>query len=325
MQRLPRVACTVAAVQLHGGSSLQHSAAATGMVLSSSPLTTQRRGLRNLHQYPHARYKSLVKDCRRFSRNWWLTAGNNHELVSEVGHEREATENLAVLRDDSDNDAYVLSTNRLEDLPPAERLNVLVEMMTARWRVKDSNRGYDKAKMLLKALECFSEMRLSGQVKVFDELPEPDQDTFLQYVEGCAQFAQSCSHSHPDAVAIVLRAAAICDDMRCVDKREEMTHVAEVMAQRLDRAYACARPHATKAQLNPPSVSQLQRDARMREHLKLREHFKDTPHVLEGKQRLDFFYGPRNRKIFHHSMRNGDVHRNLLAIPHRPETRSWTT
>lgn len=293
------------------------------MCCACSPLTVQRRGLRNLHQYPHARYKSLVKDCHRFSRNWWLTAGNNYEFVSEVGHEREATENFAVLRDDSDNDAYVLSTNRLEDLPPAERLNVLVALMTERWKVKDSNRGYDKAKMLLKALECFSEMRLSGQIKVFAELPEPDQDTFLQYVEGCAQFAQGCSHSHPDAVAMVLRAAEICDEMRCVDKREEMTHVAEVMARRLDRACASARPLETKAQLMPPSITELHSGLRVKQMRDLRDRFKEKPWVLEPKKRLEYFYGPRSRKIFHKPMRRDDIHRNLLAIPHRPETRSW--
>ncbi|CAJ1993968.1 protein of unknown function - conserved [Leishmania donovani] len=320
MQRSSLGACTVAAAQLHARASLHSS---TLMSCGCSPLTVQRRGLRNLHQYPHARYKSLVKDCHRFSRNWWLTAGNNYELVSEVGHEREATENFAVLRDDSDKDAYVLSTNRLEDLPPAERLNMLVALMTERWKVKDNNRGYDKAKMLLKALECFSEMRLSGQIKVFDELPEPDQDTFLQYVEGCAQFAQGCSHSHPDAVAMVLRAAEICDEMRCVDKREEMTHVAEVMAQRLDRACASARPLETKAQLTPPSITEIHSGLRVKQMRELRDRFKDKPWVLEPKKRIEYFYGPRSRKIFHTPMRRDDIHRNLLDIPHRPETRSW--
>ncbi|GET93667.1 hypothetical protein, conserved [Leishmania tarentolae] len=320
MQRLSWAACTVVAAQQSACAWLHSS---TLMSCSCSPLTVQRRGLRNLHQYPHARYKSLVKDCHRFSRNWWLKAGNNYELVSEAGHEREATENLAVLRDDSDNDAYVLSTNRLEDLPPAERLNVLVALMTERWKVKDNNRGYDKAKMLLKALECFSEMRLSGHIKVFDELPEPDQDTFLQYVEGCSQFAQGCSHSHPDAVAIVLRAAEICDEMRCVDKREEMTHVAEVMAKRLDRAFASARPLETKARLNPPSITELHSDLRAKQMRELRDHFKDKPWALEQKKRLEYFYGPRSRKIFHRQMKRDDFHRHLLAIPHRPETRSW--
>lgn len=323
MQRLASRTCTVAAVQRHGGASM--AAAPCSMSASCSPLTVQRCGLRNLHQYSHARHKSLGKDFRRFSRNWWLTAGNNYELVSESGHEREATENFAELRDDSDKDAYVLSTNRLEDLPPAERLNVLVSLMTVRWKVKDNNRGYDKAKMLLKALECFSEMRALGQIKVFAELPEPDQDTFLQYVEGCAQFAQGCSHSHPDAIAIVLRAATICDEMRCVDKREEMTHVAEVMARRLDRAYSSARPLQTKAQLLPPSITELHSAQRAKATAELSARFKDMPWALERQKRPEFFYGSRSRKIYHSPMRPNDVHRNLLAIPHRPERHSWTS
>ncbi|KPI90575.1 hypothetical protein ABL78_0335 [Leptomonas seymouri] len=323
MQRLARAAVVAAAAPVGHANLHQCYASSFSPPLHSSPLLVQRRGIRNLHQYPHARYKSLVKDCHRFARNWWLTAGNNYELVSEVGHEREATENFSTLRDDSDNDAYVLSTNRLEDLPPAERLNVLVELMRARWKVRDSNRGFDKSKLLLKALECFSEMRQLGQVKVFGELPEPDQDTFLQYVEGCVKYAQACSHSHPDAIAVVLRAAEICDEMRCGDKREELIHISEVMAKRLDRAYASARPYATKAQLNPMSMSEIHGQLRMRQVKELEEHFKGKPYVVEKKKPLEFFRGPRSRKIYHHPMRHNDVHRNLLSIPHRPETRSW--
>lgn len=288
-----------------------------------APLLVQRRGIRNLHQYPHARYKSLVKDTRRFSRNWFLTGGNNYELVSEAGHEREATENFAELRDDSDNDAYVLSTNKLEDLPPAQRLNVLVDMMRRRWKVRDNNRGFDKAKLLLQALECFSEMRQLNQIKVFDQLPEPDQDVFLQYVEGCAQYAQACSHSHPDAVAVVVRAAQICEEMRCADKRDEMLHISEVMARRLDRAYASARPYATKAQLLPMSISEAHSQRRFQQVRELEERFKDKPHAVEREKPREFFRGPRSRKIYHTAMGHSDVHRQLLDIPHRPEKRPW--
>jgi hypothetical protein len=322
MQRLFKVGGIVTALPVAVGS-LSSCTAGFSSSPHSSSLFVQRRGIRNLHQYPHARYKSLVKDNRRFARNWFLSGGNNYELVSEVGHEREATENLATLRDDSDNDVYVLSTNKLEDLPPAERLNVLVELMRRRWKVRDNNRGFDKAKMLLKALECFSEMRQLGQIKEFRELPEPDQDTFLQYAEGCAKYAQGCSHSHPDAVAIVFRAAEICDEMRCADKRDELIHITEVMAKRLDRAYASARPYATKAQLNPPSISEIHSKLRYKQVKELEEHFKNNPSVVERKERQEFFRGPRSRKIYHHPMGPNDVHRNLLAIPHRPETRSW--
>lgn len=325
MQRLARALNVAATATCAGHLGSCRSNTATTSSFVHAPLLVQRRGLRNLHQYPHARYKSLVKEHRRFARNWFLTGGNNYELVSEVGHEREATENFSTLRDDSDNDAYVLSTNVLEDLPPAERLNALVELMRRRWKVRDNNRGFDKAKMLLKALECFSEMRQLGQIKVFMELPVPDQDTFLQYVEGCAKYAQACSHSHPDAVAMVLRAAEICDEMRCAEKRDELLHISETMAKRLDRAFASARPHATKAQLNPPSISEVHSALRLKQVKALEERFKDKPSVVEKPKPLEFFRGPRSRKIYHHPMRNNDVHRNLLAIPHRPETRSWST
>ncbi|KPA81682.1 hypothetical protein ABB37_03990 [Leptomonas pyrrhocoris] len=324
MQRLARAASVTATASV--GLAGHHPCGASSSSSSPfprSPLLVQRRGIRNLHQYPHARYKSLVKDNRRFARNWWLTGGNNYELVSEVGHEREATENFSTLRDDSDNDAFVLSTNKLEDLPPAERLNTLVELMRVRWKVRDNNRGFDKAKLMLKALECFSEMRQLEQIKAFHELPEPDQDTFLQYVEGCVKYAQACSHSHPDAVAVVLRAAEICDEMRCTDKREELIHISEEMAKRLDRAYASARPYATKAQLLPTPISEVHSQLRMKQVKALEEHFKDNPAVVEKTKPREFFRGPRSRKIYHDPMRHNDVHRHLLAIPHRPETRSW--
>lgn len=325
MQRLARVASTSAVAG--GATSIDTFARnvlnAGSSSLLVSPLLLQCRGIRNLHQYPHARYKSLVKDNRRFARNWFLTGGNNHELVSESGHEREATENFSTLRDDCDDDAYVLSTNKLEELPPAERLNVLVGLMRTRWKVRDNNRGFDKAKMLLKALECFSEMRQLGQIKVFNELVEPDQDIFLQYVEGCVKFAQGCSHSHPDAVAVVLRVAEICDEMRCAEKRDELIHVSEVMAKRLDRAYASARPYATKVQLKPLSISEVHSQIRMKQVKELEAHFKDNPAAVEREKRKEFFRGPRSRKIYHHTMRHNDVHRNLLNVPHRPEKQSW--
>lgn len=283
-------------------------------------LAEQRRGLRNLHQYPHARYKSLVKDCHRFSRNWWLTAGNNHELVSEVGHEREATENLGIYRDDSQKDVYLFSTNRLADLPPSKRLDAIVSIMQERWKVRDGSRGFDKAKLLLQALECFSEMRLTAQIKPFKELPTADQDTFLQYVEGCLQFAQACSHSHPDAVAIMIRAAQICDELRCDEKREEALQVAERAARCMDRAYSFSRPLEASVPLNPPTISEVHSAMCTKQHMALKERFKNQPSVLEPKARLEFIRGARNKKIFFSPMRHNDFHHRLLDAPHRPET-----
>lgn len=307
----------------------------------SSSLCETRRGIKNLHQYPHARYKRLVKDHIRFSRNWWLTAGNNYELVKDTGHEREAMENFGEYRDDSVNDTYLFSTNRLDDLPARNRLDAISGLLRKRWVVKDGNRGFDKAKLLLKALECFSEMRLSNVIPVFDALPEPDQDVFLQYAEGCSQLAQACSHSHPQAVAILIRAAEICDDMRCADKREELTRAAERCCEGMPRAYYFGRPSASRStaataghdkaphtagkgaawsSLLPPSYTEMETERRTREDLRLKEHFRDKPWVTQQKNNvLGTFITARNRTQLLHPMKEKDPRQLLLREPKRPE------
>lgn len=332
------------------------SATVTNPMGLSTTLVEPKRGIKNLHQYPHARYKSLVKDHIRFARNWWLTAGNNYELVHDVGHEREASENFGEYRDDSSKDSFLLSTSRLEDLPPNSRLNALVGLMKQRWRVKDANRGFDKAKLMLMALECFSEMRLSNTIKPFDALPQPDQDTFLQYVEGCSQYAQACSHSHPEAVAILIRATQICDEMGCVDKRDEMLLVSERACEGMDRAYHFRRPPEKKlvpdylkwtpstegsssssnttspthtdvprrkvhlSTLLPPSQTEMEMERRMKEEQRLKELFRDKPWAVEKKNNvLGTFVTARNRTQLLYPMRPKDPRYALLNAPRRPE------
>lgn len=291
----------------------------------SGALVNSQRSIKNLHQYPHARYKRLVKERIRFSRNWWLTAGNNYELVSDVGHEREATENFGEYRNDSDNDKFLLSTSQLKDLPPHIRLNTLVEMMRRRWAVKDANRGFDKAKMLLQALECFSEMRLANTIRPFDALPEQDQNTFLQYVEGCAQYAQACSHSHPEAVAVLIRAAEICDEMSCLEKRDEMIRVAERACDGMGRSYHFSRPPERKGKsgaylstLLPPSHTEMEGERRLKEEIALEAHLKKEPWSSKRKS-LGSFITARNRCVHLNEMRPKDPRRQLLGVPERPE------
>ncbi|CCW69983.1 unnamed protein product [Phytomonas sp. Hart1] len=289
-------------------------ASSSGVLLPMySPLREQKCFLRNLHQYPHARYKSLVKDRRRFARNWWLTGGNNYELVMEVGHEREATENFGVYRDDSKNDVFLFSTNRLEDLPPEKRLNALVGIMKERWKVRDSDRGFDKAKLLLQALECFSEMRLLGQIKVFKSLPEADQDTFLQYVEGCVKFAQACAHSHPDSVAVMLRAAQICDDMRCEEKRDELLRMTELAARRMEISYAFARPR-DNIKLAPPTLTDSYFSLKLRDVKTMKERFKSSPWVLENNPRIGYLRGVRGRRIYYTPMEPDDPITKMMQL-----------
>ncbi|RNF08389.1 hypothetical protein TraAM80_02849 [Trypanosoma rangeli] len=292
---------------------------------SSIALMEQKAGLRNLHQYPTARHKSLVKDRIRFARNWWLTGGNNYELVHEEGHEREATECFAEYAQDSGNDVYLFSTNRLSDLPPRERLNAIVGLMSARWKVNDGNRGFDKAKLLLQALECFSEMRLSGQIKEYEELPEPDQDTFLQYVEGCSRFAQACVHSHPNAVAILLRVAQICEEMRCSGKRDEMIHVVEAAADRMNRVYAFNRPD-DNLKVAPPSLMENEASVRRKNFEELQRRYGDkATHVLEEKQRAEYVRIHRNKRLYLRPMEKGRKEMETMKLPARPEFDVWTT
>ncbi|RNF20849.1 uncharacterized protein Tco025E_03579 [Trypanosoma conorhini] len=298
--------------------------AEAAQLTSSVALMEQKAGLRNLHQYPTARHKSLVKDRIRFARNWWLTGGNNYELVHEQGHEREATECFTEYAQDASNDVYLFSTNRLSDLPPRDRLNAIVGLMTARWKVKDNNRGFDKAKLLLQALECFSEMRLSGQIKEFEELPEPDQDTFLQYVEGCSRFAQACSHSHPNAVAILLRVAQICEEMRCGGKRDEMIHVVEVAADRMDRAYAFTRPR-DNLKPTPPSLMENEAHVRRKNFEELKRRYSDkAPHALEKRQPTEYVRIHRNKRLNLRPMEKGRREMEVLKLPARPEFDAWT-
>ncbi|EPY38149.1 hypothetical protein AGDE_05782 [Angomonas deanei] len=286
---------------------------------SRHAIAVQRRGLKNLHQYPKARYKSLVKDTLRFSRNWWLTSGNNYELVDEVGHEREATENFGVYRDDSANDKYLLTTNNLKDLPPAERLNAIVALMEARWKVRDGDRGFDKVKLTLEALECFSDMKSLGQIKDFESLPEPDQDTFLQYAEACARFSQSSSHSHPHAVGALIRAAQICDEIRCLEKRDELLHVAEVAAKQMDRAYSFARTQEKGIPLRPQSSDITTAQQRLKQEKLLMERFKDRPKILEKESRPPVHYYARAKKITLTEMKE-EERRNLISMNQtRPE------
>lgn len=225
--------------------------------ISTQPLVTSARTLRNLHHYRHARHKSLVKERRKYSRNWYLSSGNNHELSETIAHEREATENFGEYRFDSKNDRIVFSTSNLRDLPAKERLSALMNtVLKDRWRVKDKDRGFDKTKMLLEVLECFSEMKQLGTYTCFDDMPEEEQDMFLQQATSCAAFARRCSHSHPDAVAVLIRAAEICDELGCGEKRDELLSLAEQSAHTMGRALFHEREAETLKLVEPDLLTE---------------------------------------------------------------------
>jgi hypothetical protein len=214
-----------------------------------------------------------VKERNKYSRNWFLQKGDNHELVETKAHEREAFENFGVYKNDFDNDRFVLSTSKLAELPAKERLGAIMMMMNERWKVKDGQRGFDKAKMALQAIECFAEMRELEQIPTFADMTDEDQDSFLLGVESCMQFAQRSFHQHPDAVAMMIRAADICDTLRCSEKRDEVLQMAEKCANRIGRAYAFEREGEELPQPPPPTFQELHDTTKTRHFDELRRWF----------------------------------------------------
>ena len=121
----------------------------------------QIRFIRNLHRTRHARHKSLVRGAarERFSRKWFLFLGSNVDRHIVKSHELEATDNFARYANDARTESkFVLSTTRLENLPPIERYNALLHEIRFRWQVLDRSRGADKLKLMLKAAECFEDL-----------------------------------------------------------------------------------------------------------------------------------------------------------------------
>jgi hypothetical protein len=210
---------------------------------SGSTVVTPHRFLRNLHQRRHVRAKSLVRNRRKYSRNWMLRGNNNFETHETVAHEREATEMFAAYKCDDTRlwESIQLSTTRLESLPPRERLDAIVGEMRYRWNVRDGGRGYDKAKMILSALECFPLMVKANQIGSFDEVGDQTQDIFVQFVVALGKVATEALPTHPNALAMVIRAAEICDEFGCMEQRDSMLSLAENCAKNLCKPYSFER------------------------------------------------------------------------------------
>ena len=227
------------------------------------------RSLRNLHQRRHARHKSLTYDRRRYSRNWFLNGNNNFEVHETVAHEREATEMLAAYKCDDPRlwESLQLSTGKLEDLPARQRLDAITENMKYRWEVSDGGRGFDKAKMLLSALECFPEMLQTNQIGSFDDVNDATQDLFVQYVVALGKIATEAIPTHPNAVAMVIRAAEICDEFGCREQRDSMLQLAENSAKNLCKPYAFER-EGERITLALPTVHQIQQALDMKLNLR---------------------------------------------------------
>ena len=204
-------------------------------------LCEQRRFIRNLHQYPKVRYRSVIRARFRFSRKWFLFGGNNWELHRVVGHELEAQCNFGVYKRDSALHPLKLSTSRLDDLPPVHRFNALLSMISRRWAVRDSFRSYDKMKLALQAAECCEDLCRAKQVRCCD-LPNEQQSMFLDALDSAVLLAERCVHSHPDAVAAIIRCAEIAVNAGVeATLRDKIIHRAKEAAEIMPSSYAFAQ------------------------------------------------------------------------------------
>lgn len=198
--------------------------------------------LRNLHRYHKARYDKQVKARFRYSHQWFLKLGNNVENHTVTAHEREATENFAVYRYDVSLMKWVLPPKDIRQLPPRDRLNELTRRMAARWKVKDPTGGYDRAKMMLEALECFGDLQRAGEIKTLGDLEENGQEKFFQYLDATTLLATKAVEKHPDAVQVIIRAAQIADLLECPDKRDNLLKVARRLVEKMGFKEATVLP-----------------------------------------------------------------------------------
>lgn len=171
-----------------------------------------RRHLRNLHRRRQERRRSFVKDAMHYSRNWFLQANNNHELREVVGHEREATENFARYRHDDNEATWYLSTSKINDIPPLQRIPILEAQMERRWRVKGSS--MDKLRDLIRSVECWEEAFTLGQISYFDSMPPEMKLTLSNYIDAIMHVSRNTSSNHHATISGLLRVADVCHTIR---------------------------------------------------------------------------------------------------------------
>jgi hypothetical protein len=186
--------------------------------------------------------------------------------------------------------------------------------MEMHWKVNDGNRGFNKAKLMLESLEAFSDMRVSGHLGPFDELNEADQDLFLQYVESAVQFAQRCAHSHPDAVAVIIRAAEICDEMRCPEKRDEVIEVAERTARTMDKRLSYMRPSESSVPLLKKPMNEVEFEFKLKVNDDVRQKYPGVNFDQESPEYFEY-YLMKMHKIPFVELSEPEK-RNILAKPH---------
>lgn len=198
---------------------------------------TQKRSIRNLHRNKQERYKSQVKDSR-YNRSWELVMGDNNELILEKGHEREATENFARYLYDDTTKRYIRYVSDPETLSPKARYDYYYSVLSGRKGMTFSV----KCTYALKALESFVDMANCGDLaSSYDQWKALEQGHFVWLVDHVLENARPLLRFRHTAVAFAIRAAAICDELQCNEKRDHALSASESMVAQMERGYAFSR------------------------------------------------------------------------------------
>ena len=155
------------------------------------------------------RHRSAIND-KRMSRNPHIQVGANDELTESKGHELEAFANFSVYKYNRENSPLVLHTNNLEDMPPKERLEAVLDIIQKRWKSKDSVAQLDRLQMCMQALDCFSDL-CELQELPLSAFSEDYLSRFSEIVGCVCIMVQGLATTKPETVSALLYAADVCD------------------------------------------------------------------------------------------------------------------
>ena len=209
--------------------------------------TSQKRSIRNLHRNKQERYKSQVKNPN-YNRKWELLMNNNHELIEEKAHEREATENFARYRYDDSTRRFIRYISDPETLSSRRKYDYYYSILTSR-------KGMTlpvKCMYALHALESFRDMAQEGEIaSQYSKWKELEQNHFIWLVDHVLENARPILKTRHTAVAFAIRAAAICDELGCTEKRDNALSASESMVAQMEKGYAYTR----RGESLPPLIS----------------------------------------------------------------------
>lgn len=173
-----------------------------------------------------------------YNRKWELLMNNNHELIEEKAHEREATENFARYRYDDTTKRFIRYISDPETLPSRRRYDYYYSILTSR-------KGMTlpiKSTYALHALEAFRDMAQEGEIaSQYGKWKELEQNHFIWLVDHVLENTRPLLKTRHTAVAFAIRAAAICDELGCSEKRDNALAASESMVAQMEKGYAYTR------------------------------------------------------------------------------------